>query len=224
MSNQCSNILQFNGDEEYISDFSNYIQSNPDFGKRLFELEKKGNKNEYFKGIPIETAYPNIESVCVSNEEISWDSQNYPSIMVVLSLSKNFPKLVFTLDYEQTGGHYKGNVSIRDGTIENAETVDYDREILDILVEDYDILSMKAGEKLEAIGRGSVDVVCVSVDQEGDFVNKTFKVIFQCDESPVFVIAVDHEGCVDSFRYSDSGGNEYIEDNGYHAEMVSDLQ
>lgn len=129
-------------------------------------------------------------------------------------------------DYEQVGGDCKGNITVVNGIIdpERKYIVDYDIDVLDTLIDDYNMLSLNEGEKIESIGRGMVDVVCTSVQQEDGVIIKTFNIRFQCDESPVFVIKIDNEGDIVSCEYSDDDGNESIEDNGYYNEMVADLQ
>ena len=69
-----------------------------------------------------------------------------------------------------------------------------------------------------------VDVVCKSVKQENDSTIKTFNIIFQCDESLIFVFQIDEEGSIVDYEYSDEGENDIMEDNGYYNEMVADLQ
>jgi len=225
MSNQCVNILRFEGEDEDISKFLKWVESNDNFGQYLLNQEKEGeSEDNIVENLSVESAYPWVDTFHISKDEITWDSRNYPSVISVIKLSKKFPSLTFTLNYEQTGGDYKGILEISDGEMTEEEIVDYDKEPLDILVDDYNILSLVEGDKIESIGQGMVDVVCKSVKQEEGITIKTFNIIFQCDESPMFVIQIDEEGSIVDYEYSDDDQNESIEDSEYYDEMVSDLQ
>lgn len=224
MSNQCLNILRFSGEKEDISEFLGWLESNSNFGGYLLNLEKEGEDEELEDNLPVESAYPWVDTFFISKEEVTWDSRNYPSLISVIKLSKQFPNLTFVLDYEQTGGDCKGNLEIIDGVIDQEDIVDYSREVLDILVDDFYILSLNKGEKIGPIGKGMVYVICTEVNQESDGVTKTFNIQFQCDDSPTFVIELDNDGALWNYEYSDNDGNDSIEDSGYYYEMVADLQ
>ena len=225
MSNQCVNILCFDGEDQEIFKFLTWLKSNNNFGQYLLNQEKEGEiEDNIAENLSVESAYPWVDTFHISEDEITWDSRNYPSVISVVKLSKKFPNLIFNLNYEQTGGDYKGVLGISDGEITEVDIVDYSEEPLDILVDNYNILSLVEGEKIKSIGKGMVDVVCKSVKQEEGITIKTFNIIFQCDESPMFVIQIDEEGSIVDYEYSDDDQNESIEDSGYYYEMVSDLQ
>ena len=108
--------------------------------------------------------------------------------------------------------------------IDQEDITDYSREVLDILVDDFHILSLNKGGEIGPIGLGMVHVVCTEVNQESDGVTKTFNIQFQCDDSPAFVIKLDNDGALRNYEYSDDYDNDSIEDSGYYREMVADLQ
>jgi len=153
-----------------------------------------------------------------------WYYRNYPWIISSVKLSKKCHDVTLNLDYEQTGGDYKGNLDIVNGTISESNIVDYSKEPLEILVDDYDMLSLDEGEEIGSIGRGWVSVVCESVKQVEGKTIKIFNIIFQCDESPRLVFEIDEEGYVIDYEYSDEDKNSSIQDNRYYYEMVADLQ
>ena len=229
MSNQCLNILCFDAKDENSCKLQEWLDAKGNLGEYLLVLEKEGSSESHItENLPIESAGPWIDTVGMSKDGskavITWDSRNYPSIICAIKLSKQFPDVTFNLDYEQTGGDYKGNLDITNGVISESSIVDYSREPLEILIDDYEMLSLDEGEEIGSIGRGWVSVVCESVKQEEGKTIKTFNIIFQCDESPKFVFEIDEKGHIIDYEYSDEDKNLSIQDSGYYHEMVADLQ
>lgn len=99
-----------------------------------------------------------------------------------------------------------------------------DDDPIEILIEQYDILTMSPGDKKESLGNGMVDVHCQESVEGGDgTVTKTYNVIYQCDDSPIYKVSLDEDGNVDDWTYSDGEGNSRVFDNGYLGEMTEDL-
>lgn len=224
MSSECENWLVFEGQKKDISGFLKQIKTIPDFGKFLYQLEKKGEKEDLSKNLPETSQHPWVDSISIGANEITWESRDYPSIIAVLKLSMLFPEITFNLDYQTIGDYCKGFLVILDGKIIRQEIVDFSKNVVDILINDHGMLSLDEGEKIESIGSGRVQVICTEVQKKGSSVTKTFNVIFECDRSPVFAITIGKSGKVSKIKYSDNDGNDRIEDSGYHWEMIADLQ
>lgn len=224
MSNQCFNDLHLNGDPEYTSKFAEWLKSAPDVGKHLFDLEEEGAAEGWASKLPVQSSFPWVNTFDVCQGSIAWQSRSYPSIIAVMKLSSQFPESIFTFNYDQLGGTCSGLFDIANGMIVGGGVISFDRNILEILVDDHDLLSLGEGERIEDIGLGGVEVICTTVRDQDGFAIKTFNVIFNCDQSPTFFVTIDREGCVDSYTYADDGDNENVEDSGFYSEMIIDLQ
>ena len=88
MSNQCLNILRFDGEDEDIAKFLAWLEIIDNFGKYLLRQETEGEaENNLVENLSIESAYPWVDTFYISKEEITWDSRNYPSVISVIKLS-----------------------------------------------------------------------------------------------------------------------------------------
>ena len=101
--------------------------------------------------------------------------------------------------------------------------IDQKTSIHDRLV-GHGILDLNEGESLEFLGRGMVNVKCVSVEEGPDGVVKTFEVVFQVDSSPVVTYCIAPDGSHSVLKYEDMGGYTAFEQSPYYAEMCSDLE
>lgn len=62
MSNQCVNILRFDGEEKELSNFLAWLEANSDLGKYLCNLEEEGEDEGLADNLPVESAHPWIDT------------------------------------------------------------------------------------------------------------------------------------------------------------------
>ncbi|MEI8186162.1 MAG: hypothetical protein WCG19_05665 [Chlorobiaceae bacterium] len=222
MQSTCYNILFISGKDSEINALNDYIDTLEDVGKHMIKLENE--YREFFNIGDYESSIPFAETVIISSDKWTWDSKKIPSIYCVLMLSTGFPNIEFTLSYENFGYPCKGSLTVKDGELIDEYLVDFEADILEILLDDYKISKLKEGDSMASIGRGGVTIKCEKIEMTYIGVRKIFNLIFSWDNSPILIIDYDDGGNFMDISYQDDDGNEHIEDSEYYYEMVADIQ